>query len=157
MKTSKLCRFTNLVLIAVILALVYVFIFSGEAIEGEDNRQAIVLGPAEKHYVLEEMRLFLANTQGIADAISRDDMRTVAELARTSGMATTLDTPHSVMQALPADFKQMGMGVHRAFDQIALDAEQLGDPQHSLKQLADTLSRCVACHASYQLTTQGAD
>jgi hypothetical protein len=34
---------------------------------------------------------------------------------------------------------------------MALDAESLGDPAHTLAQLTKTLGQCVACHASYEL------
>lgn len=33
-----------------------------------------------------------------------------------------------------------------------LDAESLGDRDHTLKQLAQLMQKCVACHASYALS-----
>ncbi|HID48188.1 MAG TPA: hypothetical protein EYP40_00985, partial [Chromatiales bacterium] len=37
------------------------------------------------------------------------------------------------------------------FDQLALDAEQLGDPAHALAQLSTLMQNCVACHAVYRI------
>ena len=53
---------------------------------------------------------------------------------------------------LPLEFKQLGFSVHRDFDQIALDAESLGDRDHTLKQLAVLMQKCVVCHASHALS-----
>jgi hypothetical protein len=154
MKSCKVCRIINLLLLLAVIGLVYVFMISGEVIEGEDQRQAIVLAPAERAFVLTEMRSFLTTVQGVTDAISRQDMETVAGLAKASGTAATAGTPVTLMKKLPLPFKQIGLSVHRDFDQLALDAEQLGDPAHSLRQLADITAKCVACHASYQFSLE---
>ena len=63
MKSCKFCRVINLVLFVAVIGLVYVFMISGEVIEGEDQRQAIVLEPAERSFVLAEMRAFLTTVQ----------------------------------------------------------------------------------------------
>ncbi len=55
------------------------------------------------------------------------------------------------MGKLPMPFKQLGRDTHARFDQIALDAEQLGDPRHALSQLNDVLDNCVACHAAFRI------
>jgi hypothetical protein len=57
------------------------------------------------------------------------------------------------MGKLPLAFKQLGLETHSGFDALALDAEQLGDPAHTLTQLAGLLQNCVACHAAYRITT----
>ena len=54
-------------------------------------------------------------------------------------------------QALPEGFRMPGFPVHADFDRIALDAEVPGDPQHTLSQPGETLSKCVACHEAYQI------
>jgi hypothetical protein len=46
--------------------------------------------------------------------------------------------------------------VHQDFDRIALDAETMGDTRHALTQLGETLNKCVACHAMYQLAAPAA-
>ena len=54
---------------------------------------------------------------------------------------------------LPKAFMQLGMSVHQDFDQIATDAESKKDPKLTLRQLSDSMTKCVACHASYQIQT----
>lgn len=121
-----------------------------------DTRQAIVLEPPERAMILTEMRAFLGGVQAITAALARGDMKTVAGAARALGRAATHEMPASLMQKLPQDFRRQGFAVHGDFDQIALDAEQLGDGAHSLKQVAETLAKCVACHATYQLAPAAA-
>jgi hypothetical protein len=120
---------------------------AGEA----DTRSLILLSPQHRALVLTEMRQFLSGLQQITDALSRDDMETVAREARTLGTAMSHHMPADLKQALPPEFRKLGHAVHSSFDQIALDAESLGDSQHSLSQLGETLSRCVACHSTYQI------
>ena len=117
-----------------------------------DGRAEILLSAADRDLVLAEMRTFLNSVQGITLALTRDDLGLVAEQARSVGLAAAAQVPVSLVQALPLEFKTLGRSLHADFDQLALDAEQLGDPEHSLRQLGDILGKCVACHASYRLT-----
>ncbi len=87
----------------------------------------------------------------MTDALSRDDMEAVSREARTLGIAMSHHMPADLKQALPQGFRKLGHAVHSNFDQIALDAESLGDSQHTLAQLGDTLSQCVSCHSTYQI------
>ena len=34
---------------------------------------------------------------------------------------------------------------------LALDADELEDPEHSLQQLSELMQNCVACHAAYRI------
>ena len=120
--------------------------------QADDGRAEILLSTADRDLVLAEMRMFLSSVQGITLALTRDDLGRVAEEARSMGLAAAAQVPASLMQALPLEFKTLGRSVHADFDQLALDAEQLGDPEHSLRQLGDILGKCVACHATYRLT-----
>lgn len=61
--------------------------------------------------------------------------------------------PVSLMAKLPMGFKELGHSTHRAFDEPALDAEQLGDPDRALGQLAALLGNCVGCHAAFRFAT----
>jgi cytochrome c556 len=119
---------------------------------GSDGRAEIALAPKDRDLVLAEMRTFLGAVQGITDALTKEDLQIVAQQARSVGAAAVGQVPASLMQALPLEFKTLGQGVHADFDQLALDAEQLGDPAHSLRQLSDILGKCVACHATYRFT-----
>lgn len=116
-----------------------------------DARTVIELSPAHRALVLNEMRQFLSGLQQITAALSRDDMDAVTQAARGLGIAMTRDVPADLKQALPQGFRKLGHQVHSQFDQIALDAESLGDSDHALSQLGNTLTQCVACHNSYQI------
>ncbi len=119
--------------------------------EEVDNRTVIQLSPQHRVLVLTEMRQFLSGLQQMTDALSRDDMETVAREARILGTSMSHHMPADLKQALPQGFRKMGHAVHSSFDQIALDAESLGDSQHTLSQLGEALSRCVDCHSTYQI------
>ena len=140
-----------LCLIAVLSALIPV----ANAAE-TDTRTVIQLSPQHRALVLNEMRQFLSGLQLITDALSRDDMDSVTREARSLGLSMSQHMPAELKQALPLDFRQLGHAVHSSFDQIALDAESLGDPTHPLSQLGNTLSSCVSCHNTFQvkLTSQ---
>lgn len=117
----------------------------------DDTRTAIKLDPASRSMVLVEMRQFLGGVQQITEALSRDDLKIVAKAAREVGMHAAHEVPDTVKAQLPKEFKQLGFGVHKDFDQLAMDAETLGDGKQSMKQLSAILQKCVACHATYQL------
>lgn len=139
------------VLLLVIAGMAYVLLIAGKTMPLVDKRQRILLEPAERALVLEEMRAFLGAIQVITAALARGDMRAVAAAARAQGMAATRHVPASLSAKLPLEFKTLGMGVHQDFDHIALDAESLADPAHTLGQLGRMLGKCVACHGAYQI------
>ena len=136
--------------ITCLFAALFVIISTAVA-EEADTRNVIQLSPQHRVLVLTEMRQFLSGLQQMTDALSRDDMETVARESRTLGTSMSQHMPADLKQVLPQGFRKMGHAVHSSFDQIALDAESLGDSQHTLSQLGDTLSRCVACHSAYQI------
>jgi len=138
-------------LLVVIAAMAYKFIVAGSVEKAQDGRLAIVLEPAERAFVLGEMRGFVAGLQQLTAALARDDMKAAAAAARGMGMGAAHAAPAPMVGKLPLEFKTLGFGVHREFDTIALDAESLGDPTHTLTQLAGTLGKCVACHSAYQI------
>ncbi len=123
--------------------------------EESDTRTAVQLSPHHRSLVLIEMRQFLSGLQQISDALSQDDMETVAGVAHTLGSPMTRHVPPDLKQALPEAFRKLGFSVHSDFDQIALDAESLGDSKHTLSQLSETLSKCVSCHSAYQIRVEG--
>jgi hypothetical protein len=120
---------------------------------GHDDRVVLELTPAERAIILDEMRLFLGGVGQLSGALGRQDMAAAAEAARALGTKMATEVPPTLRAKLPQDFRQLGASVHRDFDQIALDADSLGDVSHSLGQLSATLQKCVACHAAYQIRT----
>ena len=132
----------------------YKFIISGTvepAAKSSDGRQALILEPAERNLVLVEMRTFLSSVQAITEGLSKEDMAQVREAARTVGIQAQQGMPGPLMGKLPLTFKKLGRDTHKKFDLLALDADQLGDPQHSLQQLSALMNNCVACHSTYKI------
>ena len=151
MKTYRYCIFVNLLLASVVVGLLVWLYGTDKPATDPDARQAIVLNPVQRGYELAQMRGFLASVQGITAAISRQQMETVADLARASGDSGIRPQPTGLKDKLPLEFEQISLSVHQDFDQLADDAERLSDPVASLRQLADITAKCVACHASYRL------
>lgn len=155
METKRGCGRCWLLLVTVVVVAVaigYRLLVGAHTHTGSDGRAEIALKSEDRDLVLAEMRTFLGAVQGITDALTREDLQIVAQQARSVGAAAVGQVPPSLMQALPLEFKTLGHGVHADFDQLALDAEQLGDPKHSLQQLSGILDKCVACHATYRFT-----
>ena len=120
---------------------------------GADQRAELVLTDAERHLVLDEMRNFLAVLQTISEALPREDMKEVARAARKMGSGAANEIPPQTVAKLPDAFKQLAGAVHTSFDTIALDAESLGDPIHTMGQVGEMLGKCNACHGIYQIRT----
>jgi hypothetical protein len=116
-----------------------------------DQRAPLVLLDEERHIVLEEMRNFLAVLQTITEALTREDMKEIARAARSMGSGAANEIPPKTVAKLPEEFKVLAGGVHTTFDLMALDAESLADPKHTLTQMNDLLQKCNACHGIYQI------
>jgi len=152
MKISKLALASLILWVATIATFAWFFVH-GNTAPGTDNRTAVVLAPAERGLILSEMRNLLSGVHGVMDALNQNDMKQVASAARAVGMASAADVNPALMAKLPLEFKQLGMSVHHAMDDLAKAAEG-GKSQAELQtMLTSTLSRCVACHASWQLGT----
>ena len=147
----KLCWTISVILLITLSVLSYKFIITGSVAPSKDGRQAIVLSEAERDLVLEEMRMFLTSVQKITDGITKEDMVIVATAAREVGALAQQAVPGSLMGKLPLSFKKLGFDTHTKFDSLALDAEQLGDPQHALQQLSKLMNNCVSCHTTYKI------
>lgn len=123
-----------------------------------DKRHILPITELQRDHVLTEMRAMLSGTQNILDALLREDMAAVSRYARSLGMGMAHKAEDHLKAVLPKEFMQLGMSVHKDFNQIALDAESLKDPKHTLRQLSESMKKCNACHAGYQIriTTQPA-
>ena len=120
----------------------------------QDQRTEVQLTSQQRSLVISEMQQFLSGLQQISAALSRDDMQTVVRVSRSLGTSMSKHMPAELKQALPPEFRKLGHAVHSGFDQIALDAESLGDSSHTLSQLGETLAGCVSCHESFRIRTE---
>lgn len=146
----KVCWAIVVVLSLISAGITYKYVLRGNVTESADGRMTIRLEKQERDLVLSEMRVFLESVQQITSGISDDDMKLVVENARKSGSNAQMAVPGSLVGKLPLAFKKLGFDTHAKFDELALDAEQLGDRDYTLSQLNIILKNCVACHAAYQ-------
>jgi len=139
------------ILLLIIAGGAYKFIFEGSTSKSTDGRTEILLNDNERNLVLTEMRAFLASVQQINQGLAENNMERVAEYATKSGKAATGGMPGTLMGKLPLAFKKLGFDTHAKFDQLAMDANDLGDRDHTLQQLSTLMENCVACHAAYRI------
>jgi hypothetical protein len=132
-------------------AVAAVFFVRGQTRLASDGRTAVLLAPDERDLVLSEMRGLLASVQGIVEALNAGDMKRVGEAARDSGMAAAADVNPALMAKLPLEFKELGFGMHRRFDELAAAADSGASREQVLGSLSAQLSTCVGCHAGYRL------
>ena len=147
----KKCWIVVACLVLLLGAVLFKFLVQGSVTQSSDNRLSLQLNDSERNLVLSEMRQFLATVQQITAGLSNDDMQSIVKSARSVGMGAQRDVPVSLMGKLPLEFKKLGFDTHTKFDSLALDAEQLGDPQHTLEQLGQLMQNCVGCHAAYRI------
>ncbi len=122
----------------------------------QDARAPAARTEAERAFILGQMRLFLQSTQAITAALARDDLTTVAGEAAARGRQGTPVSaipPGMKAKEAPAWTAMMG-SVRGGFDALA-DAARAGAPPIRLVgMLGETMRACVACHATYRLTTE---
>ena len=150
----KPCWSIVIILSLVTVGMAYKFIIQGEVIEEPDSRTTILLTQKERDLVLFEMRIFLQSVQQITSGISADDMDLVASSARKSGRNAQIAVPGTLIGKLPIAFKKLGFDTHAKFDELALDAEQLGDGEHTVTQLGTLLEYCVSCHSAFKFNIE---
>jgi len=122
--------------------------------DSSDNRHVLSMTEPQRGHVLEEMRALLSGVQNILTALTKDDMAAVASHARPLGMGMMHKAEDHLKGVLPREFGLLGMSVHQDFDKIAADAESIKDPKHTLRQLSNTMFKCVACHDAYQIRVE---
>ena len=150
MKSNKFAQIALLLWVVTIVVFAWFFI-RGNTVAGTDGRIAVVLQAGERDLVLTEMRGLLAATQQILEGANQGDMQRIGKAARAAGMAGAADVNPALMAKLPIEFKQLGMSVHQDMDDIAKAAEGGKSPAEILQMASNTLTKCVACHAAWQI------
>ena len=134
-----------------ITVIVGMTLFASALFAEPDQRQRLELSEIQRAHVLAEMRALLSGVQGIVSALGDNDLPRVAQTARPLGMSMARKAEDHLKGLLPQEFMQLGMAVHRDFDQLATDAESIADVNITLGQLGDLMNKCVACHNAYQI------
>lgn len=148
---SRLCWLIAAVFAIATFTMLYLFVVRGNTVPASDGRQAILLLPGERDLVLGEMRAFLMSVQQITQAVADGDAEAAARAARAVGGGAQQGVPASLVGKLPLAFKRLGFDTHSRFDQLALNAEQMGDATAVLPELSTLMQNCVACHAAYRI------
>jgi hypothetical protein len=124
---------------------------SGDAKPRGDTRAVIALDAQARAAVLSEMRMLLENVRVIIEAAAKNDLKAIGAAARASGLKAASEAGESMEKALPKGFVALGMTMHKEFDAIAAQAEKGGDAAPILASVAETMKKCSACHAAYQV------
>jgi len=140
-----------ILLLLIIIGGIYKFIFQGSVSPKPDGRSSVQLNVNERDLILTEMRAFLSSVQKITQGIAENDMRVVSEYALQVGKASQAKVPGTLIGKMPLTFKRLGFDTHSKFEQLAIDANDLGDGSYTLKQLSDLMQNCVTCHESYRI------
>lgn len=131
------------------------FFVKGETTPSADGRTAVLLGPAERNFILTEMRQLLRAVHGVVTGVSDTDQARghaqAAAAARSAGMKMAVDDNPTLMLKLPLPMKQLGMSVHRDFDELANAISNGTTSQDILQRLSNITPRCLACHEMYQI------
>ncbi len=143
----------SLVFILSVVVAIFSYKFTvGEVKPSEDGRLAVQLTKDERNALLLEMRTWLQSSQSILAAVSVKNFEEVSRVAKISGMSAEAETPASLFRKLPAAMKALGFDTRKKFDEISDDALKLRDPEHTIKQLSNTMNSCIACHSVYRFT-----
>jgi len=154
---NNTCKFSwgvNAILLVVIAAMAYMFIIRGSVSESEDGRTSIMLSAAERDLVLLEMRGFLEAVEAISIGLADEDLKAVAKAAHDVGMANAQGVPTALMGKLPLEFKTLGHATHAAFDDLSMEAQDMGDGQEVIRKLGTLLSNCTSCHATFRFDVE---
>jgi len=150
MKSNRLAQFALLLWLASAAVFAWFFV-RGNTAAGNDGRTAVVLQAAERDLILSEMRGLLVATQGILEGANNGDMQRISKAARAAGMSGAADVNPVLMAKLPLELKKLGMSVHHDMDDIANAAESSHPPAEILQMASNVLTKCVACHATWQI------
>ncbi|MFW6020962.1 MAG: hypothetical protein ACOCPR_02610 [Guyparkeria sp.] len=120
------------------------------AASGGDSRVDLGFTPEEKATFLADMRLMLGSVQGILRGISEEDREAIAQAAKVSGNRMARETPASIRDKTPPEFKAIGGPMHMTFEEIAIRAET--DPLEDITAMtAEAMNQCMACHAKFRV------
>lgn len=114
-----------------------------------DNRMAIEVTASERNQLLTEMREFLHGLHGIQLALAKQDMKTVAVIAKPMGPLLDRITA-GLREKLPEQFQELAIAQNEAFQNLARIAENKGEIRAALEQTAEIITYCSGCHDSFR-------
>lgn len=114
------------------------------------DRELISVSPAERKFVLKEMRMMLESLQGIMMALEVNDDEALAEAAGSSGNVMLAALPPSLMSKAPKNFRVMAKTAHQGFARIEAAAKAHEGQDKTISLLGELLGECTACHDTYR-------
>lgn len=147
---------TALVLWIVTIGVLGFMFVKGKTVKSDDGRTGIVLQENERDFVLTEMRDLLASINGIITSLAKDDYPAAAQWARKVGLKghNTIEAKNpTIMAKLPIGFKQMGMSLHKDFDEVADMIDKKMSQKEIMGRMGETTSKCISCHSTFKLVT----
>ena len=150
-QTCKFCWGLSALLLVAVVGMGYFFMNPGNVKAVDDGRTAISLSSAERRQVMGEMRGFLEGVSAITTAVAENDMDAITRVAGKLGMSAAGQVPFSLIGKLPSEFRTLGMVTHKDFDELAIEARDMGDQQVLLTRLSDLMNNCTTCHDAYRI------
>ena len=115
------------------------------------QRNVVTLSTPEREFMLNEMRYYLDMLWVTSDALSHDDLNTVAKVAHSRVPAMNASPlPPTLETKLPPEYIALSRAQHAAVDDLAVTAEKSRNRQETLHKLGVVLQRCNECHAIFQ-------
>lgn len=144
------------------------------AATSEDARQQVNFPPEMRQHVLANMRDHL---EALSEILSKMAGGQYAKAAQVAGARLGLDSPsaegckgeggsgkpqlskpadmdHQMAQFMPEGMRHIGLAMHQAASDFAVEANKAGksgSPKQALAALSKVTQQCAACHASYKL------
>jgi hypothetical protein len=114
-----------------------------------DHRMTIEVTATERNQLLTEMREFLHGLHNIQLALAKQDMKTVAVIAKPMGPLLERITA-GLREKLPEQFQELAIAQNEAFQNLARIAENKRDIGAALEQTAEIMTYCSGCHDSFR-------
>ena len=153
---KKILIVSNVVFIAISLALGYILLFTGTELvkTPDDTRITVKYAPDLRNLVMEEMREYLVIMSDIQEGIAENNPEKIYKAAEKQGQASIDETPVRLLKLSPLACKTMGFAGHHLFQAIADSAKANYNPQTTIRQMAALTNNCIACHTTYKVVTE---
>jgi hypothetical protein len=119
------------------------------ALDDLDSRTPVPLLPMMAHHQKQNMRDHLAVVQEVVSALGRKDFSAVEKAVARVGYSDAMGQMCTHMGAGAPGFTEKALAFHHTADKIA-DAARHRDQSEVASALADTLTACTFCHATYK-------
>lgn len=113
-----------------------------------DNRVTLLVDSAERNQVLYDMRELLHGMFFIQNALARDDLKAIPEVALPMGRVMQ-GMPQAALMRMPDEYKFLGAGLQAAYTNVA-EAAKAGDHRKVDQHLAEAMSYCSGCHDTFR-------